>query len=283
MSHYSNDNASLNKRIACIICIAALGSLIALGGATQSASADESWADDLDCSLCHAEEVEEIEETTHAVVDCTICHDDYEELAELHEEADDDTALPTKLKYTSVDDSICLECHGDGGIAAPGVETEDEDADTTDADIEDAEEDSAAEEKDDAAATTAKASDNAVAASSAKDDADTDKTVKADDTDTAEADDDDDADEEADADDEEETLPEKTQLIAATADSVVLTDSEGTVVNPHDLPDSTNHNKIVCVDCHKIHDTEADLAKTASKKCTSCHHENVYECYTCHA
>ncbi len=271
LSHSFNKNRFV---INGIICTIALGSLIALGAAAQFASADESWADDLDCSLCHAEEVEEIEETTHAIVDCTVCHDDDETLAELHEEADADTALPTKLKKTSVDDSVCLECHGDGGIAAPSVESDDEDAEATDEDTE------VVEEDDDTTATATKAADDAVATSSAKDDidADADKTTDADDADEAETDD-----EDTDADDEEEALPEKTQLIAATADSEVLTDSEGTVVNPHDLPDSMNHNKIACVDCHKIHDTEADLAKTASKKCTSCHHQNIYECYTCHA
>jgi hypothetical protein len=73
------------------------------------------------------------------------------------------------------------------------------------------------------------------------------------------------------------------ELKTLTANVTVLKDSEGTIVNPHDLPDVEGHQKgaAACSNCHKMH-TAADLADTAQKACLSCHHEDVYACYTCH-
>lgn len=68
----------------------------------------------------------------------------------------------------------------------------------------------------------------------------------------------------------------------ATADSVVLTDSEGTTVNPHDLPPTDTHAQTTCVSCHTMHSTKANVEKDAPKVCESCHHEGVYQCGTCH-
>lgn len=62
-----------------------------------------------------------------------------------------------------------------------------------------------------------------------------------------------------------------------TAGLTLLTDNNGTTVNPHDLPTGEGHNAISCSSCHKGHETiEAD------KFCITCHHEHVYECGTCH-
>lgn len=71
-------------------------------------------------------------------------------------------------------------------------------------------------------------------------------------------------------------------LAQATAGSTVLTDTEGTVVNPHDLPDVADHAKITCLSCHKIHG-DAPVQKTAAVTCVACHHEGVYACGTCHS
>lgn len=38
----------------------------------------------------------------------------------------------------------------------------------------------------------------------------------------------------------------------------------------------------VCMSCHKMH-SDKSVEKVAADKCTDCHHENVYECYTCHS
>lgn len=70
-------------------------------------------------------------------------------------------------------------------------------------------------------------------------------------------------------------------LAPKTAESTVLTDSKGTVVNPHDLPDNERHQTIVCGDCHAMHES-GNVQETAPKACTSCHHAGVYECGTCH-
>ncbi|MDR1422484.1 MAG: cytochrome c3 family protein [Coriobacteriales bacterium] len=63
----------------------------------------------------------------------------------------------------------------------------------------------------------------------------------------------------------------------ATAGLTLLTDTKGTTVNPHDLPTGEGHSGFTCSSCHKGH-----AASEPEKFCTSCHHERVYECGTCH-
>lgn len=72
------------------------------------------------------------------------------------------------------------------------------------------------------------------------------------------------------------------ELAVLTQPSVVLTDKEGTVVNPHDVPVSTSHASVTCASCHQVHKPGADLSKTALAACTGCHHEKVFACGTCH-
>lgn len=72
-------------------------------------------------------------------------------------------------------------------------------------------------------------------------------------------------------------------VAAATADVTVLTDENGTVVNPHALTASEDHEQIVCTSCHQEHASGASIEKKAQRACASCHHANVYECYTCHS
>ncbi|MDR3036945.1 MAG: cytochrome c3 family protein [Coriobacteriales bacterium] len=66
-----------------------------------------------------------------------------------------------------------------------------------------------------------------------------------------------------------------------TANSTALTDSNGTVVNPHDLSDKGDHDIISCASCHTMH-KDKPVSKVAKDLCISCHHENVFECGTCH-
>lgn len=74
------------------------------------------------------------------------------------------------------------------------------------------------------------------------------------------------------------------ELIVATADLDVLTDSNGTTVNPHSLPQNADHDaEVNCSSCHKMHDGSDDSQTEARRTCNDCHHEGVYECYTCHA
>lgn len=70
-------------------------------------------------------------------------------------------------------------------------------------------------------------------------------------------------------------------LAELTEDCTILTDDEGTVVNPHDLPDVEYHETVDCGDCHEMHSTD-DISETSTSTCLSCHHSGVYECYTCH-
>ena len=71
-------------------------------------------------------------------------------------------------------------------------------------------------------------------------------------------------------------------LAKATADANVLTDQEGTVVNPHEIPDVSEHEGVTCASCHYMHRDKSAL-ETSPAVCDGCHHDGVYECFTCHA
>lgn len=72
------------------------------------------------------------------------------------------------------------------------------------------------------------------------------------------------------------------EVAAGTPDDAVLVDANGTAVNPHDIHNiGQSHGDIKCADCHVTHQ-EGEALQHANDKCLSCHHENVYECGTCH-
>ncbi|MBR2834982.1 MAG: hypothetical protein IKE43_04640 [Coriobacteriales bacterium] len=73
-------------------------------------------------------------------------------------------------------------------------------------------------------------------------------------------------------------------LAKATADKELLKDRNGNVVNPHALPTNDDHSGIMCSNCHKAHQTNGkSVAETAYTTCVGCHHEEVFECGTCHS
>ena len=63
---------------------------------------------------------------------------------------------------------------------------------------------------------------------------------------------------------------------------LVSADENGLTVNPHDLPADHYGSKVMCGSCHKMHDTK-EIEVSAANACLGCHHDNVYECGTCHA
>lgn len=71
------------------------------------------------------------------------------------------------------------------------------------------------------------------------------------------------------------------ELAEKTTDSIALTDKNGTVVNPHALPENEDHESVDCASCHSMHKDKA-VEDTAKKACKGCHHTDVYECNTCH-
>lgn len=73
------------------------------------------------------------------------------------------------------------------------------------------------------------------------------------------------------------------EVAAATAGVTLLTDTNGTVVNPHELSESPDHEQITCTSCHQEHVSGANIEKKAQRACANCHHADVYECYTCHS
>jgi hypothetical protein len=74
----------------------------------------------------------------------------------------------------------------------------------------------------------------------------------------------------------------KSELATQTVNSTALTDSNGLTVNPHQLPEVGTHQSITCTECHYMHKPADDLAANAKAKCVSCHHQDVFECNTCH-
>ncbi len=71
-------------------------------------------------------------------------------------------------------------------------------------------------------------------------------------------------------------------IAQATADVTDLTDKNGTTINPHELPAVDEHGAITCGSCHKMHDDKTAV-EASQNTCLNCHHDNVYECGTCHA
>lgn len=73
------------------------------------------------------------------------------------------------------------------------------------------------------------------------------------------------------------------ELAEKTASSTALVDANSLTVNPHEVyKTGLSHNDIACSNCHEMH--KADTPKeTAQATCLSCHHENVFECGTCHS
>lgn len=74
-------------------------------------------------------------------------------------------------------------------------------------------------------------------------------------------------------------------LAELTKDTVLVQDTEGTIVNPHtvrtEINKSKQHNLVTCTSCHRMH-TESNLAEAANEECRTCHHAGVFKCGTCH-
>lgn len=50
-----------------------------------------------------------------------------------------------------------------------------------------------------------------------------------------------------------ESCHSQDEVEAVTAGVTVLTDMNGTIVNPHALPESADHAEVSCVSCHQMH------------------------------
>lgn len=61
----------------------------------------------------------------------------------------------------------------------------------------------------------------------------------------------------------------------------LLADANGLEVNAHEVITGEQHEGIACVSCHEVHDDTLP-AEQAQKVCKSCHHAQVFECFTCH-
>ena len=61
----------------------------------------------------------------------------------------------------------------------------------------------------------------------------------------------------------------------------LLADANGLEVNAHAVITGEQPEGIACVSCHEVHDDTLP-AEQAQKVCKSCHHAQVFECFTCH-
>ena len=220
------------------------------GASQQEESAEITWSTELDCTeSCHTRVVASLtdEETqisaSHGAFACTMCHTDVEGMTEGHEGVTaEDIKGPKRLKKSDVTSDGCLTCHA----VTDGVVSE---------------------------GAWALAEGEADEASEAVVEADTEAQVE-------------DATSKPEASEEAEETETKAPAIpaysaSATADVTWLTDENGTTVNPHDLPVNKSHDTVTCATCHSMHD-DATLEETAVKACKQCHHDNIYECFTCH-
>lgn len=266
-------DARLTKQTlgACALGAVALMALASLGTPAQAASTP--WSPQADCTACHESQATSVAIPTHEALGCSICHSDADALADVHADVDESSRSPRRLKATDVPDTTCLGCHGDGMIAAPetgqGVGAQ-KTSDTAEA-----------ANSTDAQATPKDAADNADKTVPGTDQKAGDSKASADTSGEKAPDADSDQAADSKAIDGDQAKPGRSALIAATADSTVLTDENGTTVNPHDLPAVEDHASVNCIDCHKGHTDDA-LEVSAMKACVLCHHENVFECYTCH-
>jgi hypothetical protein len=162
------------------------------GSGSEDTTATVAWSMQSDCATCHLAETNEQDPTAPATVHeqegttCITCHADEEKMTAVHEGATADLPMPTRLKKTEVDPTLCGSCH------------------------------------------------------------------------------------------------EADELATLTVASTVITDTEGTVVNPHDIPDNSSHNSITCINCHQVHEPAASLPDNSLNTCFNCHHEKVLQCGTCH-
>lgn len=160
------------------------------GSTTVSTAA---WSMSSDCASCHTAQAKTTTDSAYLCSihyeqgnTCVSCHTDETKLTSVHEKAADLTNVPSRLKKTTVEESVCTSCHV------------------------------------------------------------------------------------------------TSELVTATADMTLLTDSNGTVVNPHSMPENEDHSALNCVSCHSMHTTKV-ATEMAPEMCASCHHAGVYECHTCHS
>ena len=72
------------------------------------------------------------------------------------------------------------------------------------------------------------------------------------------------------------------ELARKSSDVTVVQDAHGTIVNPHAIPQNADHeSKGVqqCFNCHRLH----SKSPSPVTNCSSCHHQDVFECGTCHS
>ena len=74
------------------------------------------------------------------------------------------------------------------------------------------------------------------------------------------------------------------KLVEKTADCTIFTDSRGTTVNPHTVIglNKDHESGVECASCHAMHTTDYGDTAQFQQVCIDCHHQDVYECHTCH-
>lgn len=71
------------------------------------------------------------------------------------------------------------------------------------------------------------------------------------------------------------------EALAQETPDILITDAKGNSRNPHLSDGISEHDDIECAECHGMHKAEP-IEDQARDVCYSCHHAEVFECYTCH-
>ena len=74
---------------------------------------------------------------------------------------------------------------------------------------------------------------------------------------------------------------ESKEALAEETSDVSISDVKHNSRNPHLSDGISEHEGIECAECHGMHKTEP-IEDQAKDVCYSCHHTEVFECYTCH-
>ena len=59
------------------------------------------------------------------------------------------------------------------------------------------------------------------------------------------------------------------EVATKTADLSLLTDDNGKTVNPHDMPETEQHENVTCASCHDMHSSSSPVDDAPAVACTS--------------
>lgn len=118
-----NGKTIIGAAMVLVVCLAAVGcapqkiqqgTVEGVSGVEPATVAQ--WSPEADCAPCHSVQAASMTDSAclaskHAEVACITCHDDVEALAVVHDGAESPSEAK-KLNSTTLDETVCLSCHG---------------------------------------------------------------------------------------------------------------------------------------------------------------------------